>query len=244
MIKKAAIIIIGNEILSGDIRDDNIYYLIKELANIAIYTKQVRIIADDAQEIINNINELRTKYDYVFTTGGIGPTHDDITTESIAKALGRSLILDPKTEQDIKDYYKKSSQDRIEAAMKMAYFPQGAKFIYNPVSNIPGFYIENIYVMAGVPAIMRAMFDDIKSKLTPGDVIKTRSILFNSGESIIAKDLSLLQKKYPNIDIGSYPFIDREQQKWCSNLVLKSSNDSDLDNAYSELELLVKKLIP
>ena len=128
--------------------------------------------------------------------------------------------------------------------MKMAYFPQGAKFIYNPVSNIPGFYIENIYVMAGVPAIMRAMFDDIKSKLTPGDVIKTRSILFNSGESIIAKDLSLLQKKYPNIDIGSYPFIDREQQKWCSNLVLKSSNDSDLDNAYSELELLVKKLIP
>jgi molybdenum cofactor synthesis domain-containing protein len=240
--KNAAIIIIGNEVLSGDVQDSNGNYLAKELAKIGIYVRQLRIIADNESEIIDHVSELRTKFDYLFVTGGIGPTHDDITTSSIAKAFGKKLYLDQNTANHIKNHYKDSSQERIDAAMKMAYFPEDCKLIYNPISQVPGFSLENTYIMAGVPNIMRAMFDDIKSRLKGGKIIEVKSIIFESGESLIASKLAKLQERFANVEIGSYPFLNLEKKEWHSNLVLKSTDLVALNDAYDELSELIRNI--
>jgi molybdenum cofactor synthesis domain-containing protein len=240
--KNAAIIIIGNEVLSGDVQDLNGNYLAKELAKIGICVNQLRIIADIEQEIINHINELRAKFDYLFVTGGIGPTHDDITMMSVAKAFGKKLYLDQKIANYIKNHYINSPQERIDAAMKMAYFPENCEFIYNPISQIPGFYLENTYIMAGVPSIMRAMFDNIRHKLIGGDVMQVKSIILELEESYIATKLAKLQEKFTNVEIGSYPFLNLELKSWHSNLVLKSRDQIALSNAYNQLQELIKNM--
>lgn len=243
MIKNAAIIIIGNEILSGDVQDANGQYLAKELANIGIYVKHLRIIADIEREIIENVNELRVKFDYLFLTGGIGPTHDDITTLSVAKAFNKKLHLDQSTADYIKNHYKNSSQEIINTEMKMAYFPENYTLINNPISQIPGFNLENVYVFAGVPNITKCMFDEVKNKLKAGEIIEVKSIIFESGESLIANRLSKLQQKFPNVEIGSYPFLNLEKKEWHSNIVLKSYDKTLLNQAHNELKLIIKDII-
>jgi molybdenum cofactor synthesis domain-containing protein len=235
----SAILIIGNEILNGSVQDANGYFLAKELANIGIIVKQIRIIADDENEIITNIHQLKDSYDYIFSTGGIGPTHDDITIESVAKAFDLELEMHQETVVALTEYYNaiQAPSGRLKSALKMAYLPKDAKLIYNPISRAPGFIVENIYVMPGVPSIMQAMFDNLKHSLIGGDLIEIRSSEVHLGESLIAKDFALLQKNYLDVEMGSYPFI--KENKWCTKLVLRSSNIPALEQAFSDLKSII-----
>ena len=204
MLVNAAFIIIGDEILSGRTADQNLNFLAKELAKININLKEVRVVPDDEEEIITTVNDLRKKFNYVFTCGGIGPTHDDITSASIAKAFGDRLIKNQEAEQILINHYGK--QNVNEARLKMAFVPSKAKLLDNPVSSAPGFIIENVIVMAGVPKIMQAMFFASKQNLLGGDKIIAKEIKIDLTESIIAQDLTILQKEFINLSIGSYPF--------------------------------------
>jgi len=204
MLIKAAFIVIGDEVLSGRTADKNLNFLAKELTAMGINLQEVRVVPDDEAEIISAVNILRAKFNYVFTSGGIGPTHDDITSASIAKAFSDTLIKNTEAEQILINYY--GAENVNEARLKMAFVPSTAKLLDNPVSSAPGFIIENVIVMAGVPKIMQAMFFAAARNLIGGDKIISREIKTNLTESIIAKDLGLLQKKFANVSMGSYPF--------------------------------------
>jgi len=203
-IVSAGFIVIGNEILSGRTRDENINFLAKNLVEIGIVLKEVRIIGDFEDEIIATIREIKNKYDYIFTSGGIGPTHDDITSASIAKALNKKLILNKNAEEILYKHYGKDNVN--DARLKMAYLPESATLLNNPISSAPGFRIENIFVMAGIPKIFNAMFNVCIADLVIGDKILNREIKINLTESLIAKDLTNLQHEFPEISMGSYPF--------------------------------------
>lgn len=200
----AAIIIIGDEILSGRTIDQNINFTACELIELGIILKEVRVIGDNEKEIITTVNDLRQKYDYIFTSGGIGPTHDDITANSIAKAFNQKLELNLQAQEILFKHYGKENVNA--ARLKMAYLPKNAKLLNNPISSAPGFNIENVFVMAGIPKIYKAMFESCKSLLNNGEKIFSHEIIINLTESIIALDLTKIQDQYPNISIGSYPF--------------------------------------
>ncbi len=199
----AALIIIGNEILTGRTQDTNTTWLAQQLLSKGVRLMEVRIIADIEDAIIGNVNELRQKYDYIMTTGGIGPTHDDITAYCIAKAFGTSLVLNDKAHKILLDYY--GEKEFTDARKKMAMIPDGATLIDNPVSAAPGFNLENVFVMAGVPKIMRAMYDHIIEMIEVGAPVLSNTISCGLPESVIAPDLSDLQDQYADIEIGSYP---------------------------------------
>jgi molybdenum cofactor synthesis domain-containing protein len=201
---RAALIIIGNEVLSGRTQDANLQYLALGLNEVGVQLKEVRVIPDDEAEIIATINALRAKMDYVFTTGGIGPTHDDITSESVAKAFGVPLLRDPRAVALLKTVIKPENLN--EARLRMANIPEGASLIDNPVSAAPGFNIGNVYVMAGVPRIMQAMFDGIKHSLKGGSKVLSKAVTLHIGEGSIAVALKDIQSHNPLVDIGSYPF--------------------------------------
>jgi molybdenum cofactor synthesis domain-containing protein len=201
---RAALIIIGNEVLSGRTQDANLQYLALGLNEVGVQLKEVRVIPDDEAEIIATINALRAKVDYVFTTGGIGPTHDDITSESVAKAFGVPLLRDPRAVALLKTVIKPENLN--EARLRMANIPEGASLIDNPVSAAPGFNIGNVYVMAGVPRIMQAMFDGIKHTLKGGSKVLSKAVTLHIGEGSIAVALKDIQSRNPSVDIGSYPF--------------------------------------
>lgn len=238
----AAIIIIGNEILSGRTQDLNIQYIAQKLSSLGIKLNEVRIIGDYSKQIINTIIELKDKYNYIFTTGGIGPTHDDITSQAIADCFGVELEKNPIAYELIKEYYISRGQELNSAREKMAYIPKGSSLIYNPISGAPGFIIENIYVMAGVPHIMQAMFEEALPTLQKGEEVKTKQIDVMIAESTIAEELTTLQNKYPQVEIGSYPF-EIPSKQFGTSLVLRSVNLNLLDSAYSELQTLIKKYI-
>jgi molybdenum cofactor synthesis domain-containing protein len=204
MIVKAAFIIIGDEILSGRTADKNLNFLAQELTQIGINLMEVRVVPDLEEEIILAVNTLRKKFDYVFTSGGIGPTHDDITAVSIAKAFEDNLIKNQEAEQILINHYGKENVNN--ARLKMAFVPSKAKLLDNPVSSAPGFMIDNVIVMAGVPEIMQAMFFAAKKQLSTGNKILSQEIKTTLTESIIAQDLSDLQIEFEKISIGSYPF--------------------------------------
>lgn len=206
--KNAVLIIIGNEILSGRTQDININYIAKKLTQSAICLKEVRVIADDQQTIIRHIREMKDQYDYVFTTGGIGPTHDDITSYALSQALGLEYAINSEALQILEQYY---GDELNEARKKMACMPEGAELIYNPVSQAPGYIIKNIYVMAGVPKIMQAMLDGIIHKIKGDTPIYSKTITTDIAEGNLAKRLAEIQKTYPKIEIGSYPFMSRNQ---------------------------------
>ena len=201
---RAALIIIGNEVLSGRTQDANLQYLALGLNEVGVQLKEVRVIPDDEAEIIATINALRAKVDYVFTTGGIGPTHDDITSESVAKAFGVPLLRDPRAVALLKTVIKPENLN--EARLRMANIPEGASLINNPVSAAPVFNIGNVYVMAGVPRIMQAMFDGIKHTLKGGSKVLSKAVTLHIGEGSIAVALKDIQSRNPSVDIGSYPF--------------------------------------
>ena len=235
---KAALIIIGNEILSGRTKDKNLAYLAEWLNEIGIQLYEVRVIRDDEKEIIDCVNLLRKKFDYVFTTGGIGPTHDDITTESIAKAFDVELETNPEALKILQGYYKKG--DLNEARLKMTLLPKGAELVENPVTKAPGFKMDNVFVMAGIPAIMQGMLEGARVFLETGKKMSSKSIDVFMPESFVATELSQIQNNYLNVEIGSYPF--NKDGKFGTSLVMRSTDVAALDRCEIEVAEMIKKL--
>ncbi len=232
----ASLLVIGDEILSGRTVDQNINFLAKNLSQIGINLREVRVVGDFENEIIYAVNELRKKFDYVFTSGGIGPTHDDITSLSIAKAFNQDLILNKVAHEILIQYYGKN--DLNEARLKMAYLPRNASLLDNPISSAPGFRIENVFVMAGIPKIFQAMFEASKKELKVGCKIISREIKISLTESIIAKDLTELQKQYNQISIGSYPFDSG------TSLVFRGIDEQILKEVLLKMQNLIIKINP
>ena len=235
---KAALIIIGNEILSGRTKDKNLAYLAEWLNEIGIQLYEVRVIRDDEKEIIDCVNLLRKKFDYVFTTGGIGPTHDDITTESIAKAFDVELETNPEALEILQGYYKKG--DLNEARLKMTLLPKGAELVENPVTKAPGFKMDNVFVMAGIPSIMQGMLEGARVFLETGTKMSSKSIDVFMPESFVATELSQIQDNYLNVEIGSYPF--NKEGKFGTSLVMRSTDLEALDRCEIEVAEMIKKL--
>ena len=199
---------IGDEILSGRTQDTNSNYIAKEMEMIGINTSQIRVIPDEKNIIIDSVNELRAKNDYLFTTGGIGPTHDDITADSIAEALNVDLEINIEAYDVLEKYYKKIGSEFNDVRQRMARIPRGATLIENSISAAPGFKIENVFVFAGIPKIMKSMLEDSIKHLNKGKLMHTISIKVDAVEGDIAPVLKSLNDENENIKIGSYPFFN------------------------------------
>ena len=234
----ACLIIIGNEILSGRTRDANLQFLGENLNALGIRLMEGRVIPDVEATIIANVNEARARFDYVFTTGGIGPTHDDITSACIAKAFGRKLIRHPDAEKLLLAHYK--PEDVTEARMKMADVPEGSILLDNPVSRAPGFQVDNVFVLPGVPRIMQAMFDLFKHRLTGGAEMLSKSIASYTPEGKIAARLTALQDEHPALEIGSYPFS--RDGKHGSTIVIRGTDAADIAGAAEKLRAIMREL--
>jgi molybdenum cofactor synthesis domain-containing protein len=233
--KIAAVIIIGNEILSGRTQDQNISYIGQSLEKLGIVLAEVVIIPDSEETIIDKVRSYSENYDYVFTTGGIGPTHDDITAESIAKAFDVQLLRNSEAVACMERYYEPGTL--TEARLRMADIPEGALLIDNPVSGAPAFQIQNVFVLAGVPSIMQAMFDSLVDRLVGGPPILTASVCTNLTESKLAAGMTSIQNNCEEVSIGSYPYFKRG--KLGVNIVLRST-DKELLMKQTEL---IKTLI-
>ncbi len=231
----AAIIIIGDEILSGRTRDQNTSYIASHLSAIGITLCEVRIIPDIDIRIVDTVNSLRARYDYVFTTGGIGPTHDDITADSIARAFSVPIDVDDRALNMMRKRYKE--EDLRGERLRMARIPAGAELIENSISHTPGFMLENVIVMAGIPDIMQVMLDSVLPKLRSGRPFLTMTIRVIAPESQIAVPLKEVQKLFDDLTLGSYPFF--ENNELGAHLVLRSTNNSSLTTAR---DMLMTKL--
>jgi molybdenum cofactor synthesis domain-containing protein len=234
----AAVLIIGNEILSGRTQDQNLAYLATGLNSVGVTLREARVIPDIAEVIVATVNELRVTYDYLFTTGGIGPTHDDITSECVAQAFGVPWTLHPAAHQIFLSHYKPGELN--EARLRMAHTPEGAALIINPVSRAPGFRMGNVFVMAGIPRVMQAMFDAVKHDLKGGRPMLARTVSCHLAEGVIAKGLGEIQNRYPDLDIGSYPFYRRGE--FGTSLVLRGRDGARLTAGTEEVTALVKSL--
>ena len=233
--KQASLVIIGDEILSGRTEDKNLAYLARWLVKLGISLSEVRVVLDDEDAIISAVNSLRKKYDYVFTTGGIGPTHDDITTECIAKVFGVEAKIDDGALEKMESYLE--GKELTEPLLKMLRIPEGGELIYSPVTKAPGYKIDNVFVMAGIPKIMQGMLEGMYDYLESGDVVNSRSHEILVGESFFAEELANIQHQFSNVSVGSYPFS--RDGVYGATIVLRSSNDSALDSC----EKLVLNLI-
>lgn len=236
----AALLVIGDEILSGRTKDKNIGYIAEYLTGIGVDLKEVRVVADDEEAIVGAVNALRARYTYVFTTGGIGPTHDDITAECVAKAFGVRLIQHPDAVARLRAYYRNPA-DLNPMRLRMANVPEGATLIDNPVSRAPGFQIGNVFVMAGVPQIMQAMFDGIAPRLKGGAPVLSRTVRAELAEGQLAEGLAALQARYAGIDIGSYPSF-RPGGRPSVAIVLRGTDGAQLAAAVEELKALMQSL--
>ena len=233
----AAIIVIGNEILSGRTKDKNINYLANKLVKRGIALLEVRVIPDVQDVIISTLHETKDKFTYVFTTGGIGPTHDDITSLSVAKAFDVPLVTNKEAYSLLEDRY--GADDFTQPRRKMAHTPKGAELIPNPVSVAPGFIIDNVYVMAGVPVVMQAMVDHVIPTLKGGEPVLSNSVPSRFPESVIAEGLGDIQDKYQSsgVDIGSYPYF--RDGHLGVNVVVRASDKHALVLATKEVELMI-----
>lgn len=234
----AGLLIIGNEILSGRTQDTNTSWIGQHLTQRGIKLQEVRVVPDVEPRIIEALNALRATYTYVFTTGGIGPTHDDITAECIAKAFNVPYIMHPEAHAVLENHYGK--ENLTPARAKMAMMPQGAGLIPNPVSGAPGFRVENVYVMAGVPRIMQAMFAHVLDSLAVGEPIQSRTIGCSLTESIVAEGLSAIQDAYPMLEIGSYPHF--RGGNTTTSLVLRGTDSAALAAAAEAVVTLIEDL--
>jgi molybdenum cofactor synthesis domain-containing protein len=223
----AAMLAIGDELLSGRTKDKNIGLLADMLTLNGIDLKEVRIVGDEQDEIVAALNALRARYDYVFTSGGIGPTHDDITADAIGKAFGLEVIHDEKAMQLMGDSYAKRGIEFNEARQRMARMPEGSRHIDNPVSIAPGFVIGNVHVMAGVPNIFQAMLDNVIPTLKTGMKMQSRSVPCPFGEGDIGAPLAAIQKLYPETVIGSYPKFDGKS--YSTDIVVRAREAGALD---------------
>ena len=229
----AAILVIGDEILSGRTRDANMHHLANALTEVGIDLKEARVVSDDDTAIVDAIRALSKSYDHVFTSGGIGPTHDDITADAIARAFRKPLKVREDALKILQAHYDRQSVELNEARLRMARIPDGADLIENPVSSAPGFRLRNVHVMAGVPAIFQAMLQSILPSLVGGMPIQSETVRVNRGEGDIAADLDVLAQTYPDVTMGSYPF--QKDGVYGTNLVLRSSNKHRLAAAKTDL---------
>jgi molybdenum cofactor synthesis domain-containing protein len=235
----AAILVIGDEILSGRTKDKNIGYIAEYLTNIGIDLREVRVVADVEDDIVAALNALRARYDHVLTTGGIGPTHDDITADAVAKAFGVPIDFDPRAVAILAERYGKA--DLNEARMRMARIPAGAELIANSVSKAPGFTIGNVHVMAGVPAIMQAMLDALAPTLPTGRRMLSRSVAAGMGEGRIAAKLGAVQKAHPDTMIGSYPTFDAATGH-TTVIVVRSRDEAKLVAAEAAVRAIIAEI--
>jgi molybdenum cofactor synthesis domain-containing protein len=233
----AGIIIIGDEILSGQVKDENVKFLTTELGKLGIITECAIVIPDKAAEIIDTVQRFSKKYDYVFTTGGIGPTHDDITIEAIAQAFGLEMELNLEAVSLLEEYYGHAVS---ESNKKMAYMPAGIELIHNDVSKAPGFILHNIYVMAGIPVIVESMFSHIRSRLRRGVVINSTEVVTHLVEEEFAVELGHLQNKYQNVSIGSYPSVHIDMPG--TMVVFRSPIAAEMEAARREFEAIIASL--
>ena len=222
----AAILIIGNEILSGRTQDTNTSTLATWLNSIGVKVGEVRVIPDIEKTIIDTINLLRKNYEYVFTTGGIGPTHDDITAESISKAFGLKYEIHQEAFKILEAYYKKGEFN--EGRQKMVWMPQNANLILNPTSGAPGFNVENVFCLPGVPSILKSMLGGLKNRIVGGEPIISKTISLRTVESEIAKSLTKVQENNQDVEIGSYPFF--QAGKLGVSIVIRSEDQSKIDS--------------
>jgi len=227
----AAIVIIGNEILSGRTQDVNISIISKWLNTLGVKVLEVRVIPDVEERIIETINELRRNFDYVFTTGGIGPTHDDITSESISKAFGLKYEIHKEAFKILENYYKTGEFN--EGRQRMTKMPSKAKLILNPTSGAPGFIVENVFCLPGVPSILKSMLGELKNKISGGKPIISHTINLRTVESEIAKSLTLVQDNNKDVEIGSYPFF--KAGKLGVAVVIRSVEQSKIDICNSQI---------
>ena len=236
----AAVLLIGDEILSGRTKDKNLGFIADYLVGLGIDLKEARCVADDEDDIVAAVNALRARYTYVFTTGGIGPTHDDITADAVAKAFGVPIGHHPRAVEILTRYFKEIGREPNEARMRMARVPKGATLIENAVSKAPGFRIENVFVMAGVPKIMNAMMEAIAPTLDKGVPMQSRTVALQGGEGDVAKPLGEIQARYTDVFIGSYPF--EGATGFATNLVLRSRNPEALAKAEAEVKAIAESL--
>jgi molybdenum cofactor synthesis domain-containing protein len=232
-------LVIGDEILSGRTKDKNIGYVAEFLTNLGVDLKEVRVVSDDEAAIVEALNALRHRYDYVFTTGGIGPTHDDITAECVAKAFGVPIDFDPRAVALLKARFPDGQLN--EARMRMTRIPQGADLVLNSVSVAPGFHLGNVFVMAGVPAIMQAMMDGIAPKLRTGVKMLSESIRADAREGDVGGPLGEIAKAHPDVSIGSYPFFD-ETRGPNTNIFVRSRDPNRLAAATAAVEQMLVKV--
>jgi molybdenum cofactor synthesis domain-containing protein len=234
----AGVLVIGDEILSGRTKDRNVGYIAQYLTAIGIDLKEVRIVSDEEAAIVAALDALRSRYTYVFTTGGIGPTHDDITAECVAKAFGVPIHHDPRAIAIMKQRYDAMGTEMNEARMRMTRMPQGAELVPNPISAAPGFWIGNVVVMAGVPAVMQAMLDAVAPKLKTGVKMISQTVRADCREGDVGTELGEVAKAYPEVMIGSYPFVDDERGP-NANIVLRSRDPARLAAAKAAVEAML-----
>ena len=233
----AALLVIGEEILSGRTRDENISYVAGHLTRVGISLREVRVVADHEAEIVAAVNDLRRRFAYVFTTGGIGPTHDDITTDAIAKAFEVGVAVHEEAVAAMREHYRDT--DITPARLRMARVPDGAELIHNAVSRAPGYMLENVIVMAGVPRIMQAMLDEVMPRLAKGPPIQARSVRVDVAEGEVAAPLAALQSAHPDVKMGSYPFFERD--RFGTYVVLRGADQARLAAALAGLWDLIAR---
>jgi molybdenum cofactor synthesis domain-containing protein len=233
----AGLLVIGDEILSGRTKDKNIGYIAEYLTAIGVDLREVRVVPDVEDEIVSALNALRHRYTYVFTTGGIGPTHDDITAECVAKAFGVPIDYDPRAVALLRQRFK--GPELNEARMRMTRIPQGADLVTNKVSLAPGFWIGNVIVMAGVPNIMQAMLDEVATRLKTGKQMLSESLRADTREGDIGTELGEIARAHPDVTIGSYPFFD-DKLGPNTNVVVRARDPQKLAAARAAVEQMLR----
>lgn len=236
----AAVLLIGDEILSGRTKDKNLGFIADYLTALGIDLKEARVVPDVEDDIVAAVNALRGRYTYVFTTGGIGPTHDDITADAVAKAFGVPIDHDSRAVDILLSWFKQIGREANEARMRMARMPKGASLIENSVSKAPGFQIGNVFVMAGIPKVMQAMMEEVAKRLSGGVPMRSVAITVEAGEGDIANPLKEIQGRNPGVIIGSYPF--EGSRGFAATLVLRSRDETGLAAAEHEVRSMAEAL--
>jgi molybdenum cofactor synthesis domain-containing protein len=237
----AALLVIGDKILSGRTKDQNIGYIAEYLTALSMHLLEVRVVGDEEMAIVDAVNALRQRYTYVFTTGGIGPTHDDITADSVAKAFGVPIDIDPRSLAILHEWLKVTGAEMTEARLRMTRIPKGADLVLNKVSGAPGFWIGNVIVMAGVPSIMQAMLDEVAPKLKAGTPMFSETACADVREGDIGTQLGEIAKANPEVAIGSYPFFD-PQHGPNTNVVLRARDAKKLTRAKRAIVAMLERV--
>ena len=238
----AGLLVIGDEILSGRTKDKNIGYIAEYLTTIGVDLREVRVVPDIEEDIIAALDALRGRYTYLFTTGGIGPTHDDITADCVAKAFGVTIDYDPRAVAIMKERFDAMGTTMNEARMRMTRIPAGAELVLNKVSAAPGFWIGNVIVMAGVPSIMQAMLDYVAPKLATGAKMLSETVRADAREGDVGTELGAVAKAHPDVIIGSYPFMDDRGPN--TNIVVRARDADKLAAAKAAVEAMLEKVRP